>query len=174
MPGTLVNSLHTLSHLVFIPTTLGDNVGAVIIPLVREGPSNLTSEPFHMPLQWWNSACVSLEKKLWPLGWPPTYFLTVRFYDFCESGIKIRKQNCGDQRRKMEKIWVNEWIRVFKVFKLFPVYSSCTSWPVWATDLWLLFKKYTYRVIFCSFLEVGSEVRLGHYDDQGHHDLEKM
>lgn len=106
VPGTLVNAL---AHLVFIPTTLWDDVGTVIIPLVREETSNLTSVPFHMPLQWRNSVWVSLEKKLWPLGWPPKNLLIWRFYDFCESGIKIRKQNCGSREEKERHYeWINE------------------------------------------------------------------
>ena len=136
VPGTLLNSLHTLSHL-FIPATLWDEVETVIFMLVREETVRLQNSSMCFSCR--EAVCISLERTCGLLV-TSRVPLTLRFYDFCESGIKIRKliQNCLELRRnrEREKIWVNEWssewarviLKVF--FKWFPVYSS------WATDLW--------------------------------------
>lgn len=68
---------------------------------------SLTAEPLH-PVHWRSSVWVSLEMKLRPLGWPPKYLLTLRFYDSCGTGIKIRKQNLQEQRRKREYEWMSK------------------------------------------------------------------
>ena len=135
VPGTLLNSLHTLSHL-FIPATLWDEVETVIFMFFREETNSSASELLHVLLLCRDAVCISLERTR-------GFLVTSRV----ASNLKILwllwirnkdKQTYLELRRnrERERIWVNEWSSewarvVLKVFfKWFPVYSS------WVTDLW--------------------------------------